>query len=516
MTQVKTEPSGIEGVPNQVSLPLPQVARTSSGINFNCSDDVWAYADGLIDVRFNWPEFTHATTNFKNSAKNVLLWYIQNKSAEYARNIFTHLLHFSRSHLTWAESLNEINVVDIHNYGSSLKKANQWYLTTLAVLLKKWGRLGFSGVNPEVGLLLKQSRLKGNQKGFAVLTMDIDEGPFTHLEYEAIQNAINLSYTSGEISSQDYVLTWLYILLGQRNKQHAALKVCDVKTKIKDGRRVYSIMMPRAKQGHPDPRAELKERLLVDQFGEVLVEYADRVKRDFEGILTNPEQAPLFPNKKDRRVPGLQFHRTTEQLRVSFNSVLDSLDVVSERTGKLIYMMPVRFRRTIGTRAAEEGYPPLVIAELLDHSDTQNVMVYAASSPAVLERIARAVAMELAPLAQAFAGKLVDGSEGPKNPSKKIIDLRIDRSGDAMGECGQHSFCGFNAPIACYTCNSFEAWLDGPHEAVLNHLIERREKLLVQSDQRMASINDRTILAVAAVIQKCTDIKSQAQELIHG
>jgi len=189
---------------------------------------------------------------------------------------------------------------------------------------------------------------------------------------------------------------------------------------------------------------------------------------------------------------------------------------VSERTGFPLHIMPVRFRRTIGTRAAEEGHPPLVIAKLLDHSDTQNVMVYSANSPAVLERIDRALAMELAPLAQAFAGKLVDGSDGPKNPSKKIIDLRIDRSGDAMGECGQHSFCGFNAPIACYTCSSFEAWLDGPHEAVLNHLVARRERLLAQSDQRMASINDRTILAVAAVVQKCSDIKCEAQSSIHG
>jgi hypothetical protein len=58
--------------------------------------------------------------------------------------------------------------------------------------------------------------------------------------------------------------------------------------------------------------------------------------------------------------------------------------------------------------------------------------------------------------------------------------------------------------------------LDGPHEAVLNHLIDRRERLLAQSDQRMASVNDRTILAVAAVVQKCSDIKRETQGLIHG
>lgn len=519
MINAEVAAAAIEVASHESGLPLPHFAHTFLGNRFDCSGDVWSYRDGLIDIRMNWVDFTHATLSFKNSAKHVLLWYIQHKSPEYARNTFSHLLHFARAHSSWCDSLNSINVVDIQNYGSSLGNSDQWYLGTFAVLLKKWSRLGLSGVDPEVALLLKQSRFKGNKKGFAVLTMDVDEGPFTHLEFEAIQSAVNSSYESGDMTSYDYVLTWLYMLLGQRNKQHAALKVCDVKTKIKDGMLAYSIMMPRAKQGYSDPRHVLKERPLIAQFGAVLVAYAESVRRKFETILADPGQAPLFPTAKlenDRGTPGYEFHRTTEQLRVALNEVLDSLDVISERTGKLLYIMPVRFRRTIGTRAAEEGHPPLVIAELLDHSDTQNVMVYAASSPAVLERIDRAVAMELAPLAQAFAGKLVDGSDGAKNPSKKIIDLRIDRSGDVMGECGQHSFCGFNAPIACYTCNSFEAWLDGPHEAVLNHLIERREKLLVQSDQRMASVNDRTILAVAAVVKKCANIKSEVQGLTHG
>jgi hypothetical protein len=75
-----------------------------------------------------------------------------------------------------------------------------------------------------------------------------------------------------------------------------------------------------------------------------------------------------------------------------------------------------------------------------------------------------------------------------------------------MGKCGLKSFCGFNAPIACYTCKSFKAWLDGPHEAVLHHLIKERERLLETSGKRIASVNDRTILAVAAVIQRCAEM----------
>lgn len=114
--------------------------------------------------------------------------------------------------------------------------------------------------------------------------------------------------------------------------------------------------------------------------------------------------------------------------------------------------------------------------------------------------------MTMAPLAQAFKGIVIrDESQATRHgdSSSRIVDLRIDRSVSPMGSCGQYSFCAFNAPVACYTCSSFEPWLDGPHEAVLNHLIERREQLFATTDQRLASVNDRTIYAVAEVIQLC-------------
>lgn len=51
--------------------------------------------------------------------------------------------------------------------------------------------------------------------------------------------------------------------------------------------------------------------------------------------------------------------------------------------------------------------------------------------------------------------------------------------------------------------------MDGPHEAVLQHLLDQREKQLRDSDKRIASINDRTIFAVAAVIEECRQVKAR-------
>ena len=81
-----------------------------------------------------------------------------------------------------------------------------------------------------------------------------------------------------------------------------------------------------------------------------------------------------------------------------------------------------------------------------------------------------------------------------------------------MGNCGKHGFCGFLAPIACYTCVNFQPWLDGPHEAVLDYLIGERDRLAAQTDLRIASVNDRTILAVAEVVRLCEARRSGAAD----
>lgn len=481
---------------------------TLSGVPFNPTSDHWKYRDGLHNVSLNFRDLPGFSRKLQDAAKRSLAWYAENRSPDHLDNLFRRLQHFAR----WLESIGKkVDLItDVHfiNYRSSLSPSTQWYVGTLSGLFKKWDHLGYAGVDVALVSLLAQLKLKGNSKGTAVLTMDPKMGPLTHIESEAVQNALNDSFSCGDVEEWEFVLCWLYILLGQRNKQYAALKVCDVRVVTdKEGLKAYSLMMPRAKQRGRDIREQLKERRLVEQFGIALDSYAQRVRIEFAGSITDPLQAPLFPANRVRSGAGkYELHHTADDLGNQLKRVLSSLSVVSERTGHRIHIASTRFRRTIGTRAAEEGYGPLVIAEMLDHSDTQNVGFYSANSPAIIERIDRAIALQMAPLAQAFAGTLAEGSAADTR-TNRIIDLRIDRSGQAMGMCGQHGFCGFAAPIACYTCKSFEAWIDGPHEAVLDHLLARREMLLKTSDERMAAINDRTILAVAAVVQKCADIQ---------
>jgi integrase len=496
------------------SLVLDATVRTREGIEFDASADRWAYRDGVDDVSLDFTELQGLSSELVEGAKATLRWYATHRSPGHLMNLFNRLLHFSRSVSATGRVLSSFVAVDILSYRAQLDTSAAWYVGTLAGLLKKWHGLGYPGVDADVLLLFQQLRLKGNAKGFAVLTMDPEEGPYTQIEVEGLQAALNAAYAEGRVEAADYLMAWLYMLLGQRNKQYAALKTCDVQVKSDaDGNLSYSVMMPSAKKGTASARDRLVERPIVEQFGEVLVEYAQRVQKSFRGVLPDTLQAPLFPDYKGPKgSTGYEFHRTADDIGKRLVRVLERLSVQSERTGMALNVNARRFRRTLGTRAAEEGHGPLVIAGLLDHADIQNVGVYTANSPAIIERIDRAIAMEMAPLAQAFAGTIVDSSYAEADAANRIIDLRVDRSGKAMGECGKQSYCGFSAPIACYTCNSFEAWLDGPHEAVLTHLLDRREQLRKTSDQRIASVNDRTILAVAAVIQRCLEIQNEPAE----
>lgn len=500
--------------------PLPERAQSRSGASFDPRSDLWAWRDSVVSVSMSFePMRQYMSARLLDSLKLTLIWYVRVHSPRTAmanRAAFWHFL--KATHKQGSAPLDQIKSVDVLNYKASLRPSFEHYLGRLATVLRRWRRLGYPGVGDAVSLL-NDMRLAGGVKGAAVMTMCPIMGPFTNTEQEAIQSAVDEAYVDGEIEAIHYLLTWLLMALGQRPEQYAAMKVCDIARTIEeDGTHLYALRVPRAKQSE-NPRTSFKERLLIPQIGRPLWDYAQHVRERFSDLLSDSSQAPMFPQKVvGEMAPGFEYHYTTGAMTSSLKIVLKKLDVTSERTGEPLHITPIRFRRTFGTRAAQEGHGELVIAELLDHSDTQNVGVYVAAVPEIAARIDRAIAMELAPLAQAFKGMVIDDEPAAtrgSDPASRIRDLRIDREGRPMGSCGQFSACGYAKPIACYTCRSFEPWLDGPHEAVLNYLLAKREQNSSSLGPRMASINDRTILAVAEVVQLCrTTIDGRAA--IHG
>ena len=501
---------------------LPGVARTRSGVVFDPTLERWSIREATATFSFDFNILEGVTSSFRLASKKVLLWYAENMSLYHVQNMFRRLVHFLGTDATSLERpLSAINSKDLLNYRAVLNKRDEWYLGALSGLLQKWHELGYPGVTDDAVALLKLLRIRGNLKGEAVLTMDPNHGPFSDIEVQSIQQALDKALTNGLLSLEYYLLVYLYMLLGQRSVQYAALKLRDVGvSRSKDGSVVYTLRIPRAKQREQLSRAEFKNRVILPKIGELLVKYADQVRTQYIDKLPDPADAPLFPAKRSRanEPVGFKYHRTSGSLANSLKLLLAELSISSERTGRPLHITATRFRRTLGTRAATEGHGELIIAELLDHTDTQSVGVYIEATPGIVERIDRAVAMQLAPLAQAFAGMLIeDESRATRagDPSSRICDPRFNTSMKPMGNCGKHGFCGALAPIACYTCSNFQPWLDGPHDSVLSHLISERERLLSSADIRIASVNDRTILAVAEVVRRCEEVRRETSEAVN-
>ena len=415
------------------------------------------------------------------SFKVVMLWMVENRATGGVNTDVDRLRTFFRFvRASRRSAIVKITGADVLNYRAAHR--HEGTLRRVRPILRKWHLMGLAGVAEAVALL-ESLRTKDTVKGRAVRTHDPKMGPFTSIEFDGLIAMLDQRVADGTMDASYAVLAYLLIGLGIRPAQCALLKVRDIRCECYDGRRRYVLRVPQVKQGHREARAEFRERVLPESLGKLVQDHAERLREDFSKVLDDPCSAPLLP----ARVPGAALARGYEYHAVAFDltqglqAALATLKVCSERTGEALHTPAIRFRRTFATRAAAAGWNPAAIAEALGHSNTKNVMVYVEAIPDIAARIDRAMATEMAPLAQAFAGTLIqDEGEAVRggDPASRIIDARVDRSGKPLGSCGQYSFCGFSAPLACYTCQHFQPWLDGPHESVRDYLLKRRAHLL--------------------------------------
>lgn len=446
----------------------------------------------------------------------TLAHYAITMSGSHARNIADR----------WTAMITETGATSIEtstliNYRASLNRQNEWKLATIRGSLYKWHDLGYPGISDDVIDLLKSWTLKGNIKGDAVKRLDPNEGPLTDNELTAFNEGVVRAFEQSQIALDELAICLLISHTGRRPKQIAHTKVGDLdgsKTN-KKGEPMFLIHIPRAKQRGEVFRDSFKTFAMSLELWTVLSAQRKNSIASVEQVLgyelqeADRSALPLFPDLAalERGVPIAQLrsqlgtdhlHLRAAQVTETLRIVVTAARVISERTDQLLNVITRRFRYTKGTRAAREGFGLMVIAELLDHSDTRSADVYTKNLPEHAQALNKAMAMQLAPYAQAFQGVLV----GREADAVRGADLssRIKFKGQNMATCGQYGFCGANAPIPCYTCNHFQPWLDGPHEEVLAELLAERDRVReITDDMAMASVNDRTIFAVINVIQRC-------------
>ncbi|HBB7875328.1 TPA: recombinase, partial [Escherichia coli] len=347
------------------------------------------------------------------------------------------------------------------------------------------------------------------------------EGPLTDNELTAVNEGAIRAYEKSLITIAELAMTLCISHTGRRPIQISLLRVVDVLCgKNGKGEPFYVLNVPRAKQRSSTFRTNFKPFAISLELWAILNAQARNAialvekRLGFELQEDDRQQIPLFPDLNvlaavqspyefRQLLATDKLHIPAAEITYTLQYIVEKSDIRSERTGELLHINARRFRYTTGTRAAREGFGELVIAELLDHTDTQNAGVYIKNIPEHVKKLDEAVGFQLAPYAQAFVGVLVDSERDAHRGNDPTSRIRTEM-GQGVGTCGEHGFCGANIPIPCYTCMHFQPWLDGPHEEVYEGLLNERERVKeITGDIQIAAVLDRSIIAVADVIIRC-------------
>lgn len=495
---------------NTIVVALPEQVFTRSGTSFDPREDLWHWADGPFNARIDFRRYNNGFEKFVPALKRALLPFAKGHSSSHIMNLQQSFSHFVDLTQTCPEGA--INAQHISNYRAKLSEHEVGKFGTLNALLQKWIVLGLPGVEAECEKYLLECRKPGYKKGEAVRTRDPAKGPFSEEEYNALFSSANAAYGRGKLPLWTLLLTRLLLACGGRICQYASLKLGDFEGDAS------MLSLPQAKAREQNTRSRFLSFEISAHTGQLITDYVNALRA--EGYDDNsaffPEKLvmPQGTRKQLRSTNHLFYgHCTPSHLSNRFQILMAE---IAPPTSRLDFapmpLLPRRFRYTFGTRLAEEGASKVVIANRMGHADLQNVDVYVAASPKIVENIDRTMGALLAPLAMAFKGQLVEGEEHTTHkgaPGSRIIDFRVSK--DPVGSCGgKGSNCAFDKPVACYTCFRFEPWLDAPHAKVLERLQTVREKW--STDDRMAAVNDEQIRAVQEVIALCNQVRQQCTE----
>lgn len=357
----------------------------------------------------------------------------------------------------------------------------------------EWGTAHqYPDFDPAFFQTLKTVHTQGNAKGHHVRFRHPTKGPFSEAEKQLLVRAIQSQCGTDE----DRALVMLHLELGVNPHSLVRLTNRDfihIRTQHGD---FYQLDVPRVKKR--TAQRETKRRPISRRLGELLQQLT----------AGEPDEVLLHWLSADAPLAAIQ---------TAMGRFARDADLVSPRTGKRLQLHPRRFRYTLATHLAAEGASRFHIAEVLDHTDLQNVDVYVETTPAIIEPVATATDAALTPLVNRFLGKLVDkpGETAVTNMTDNtIVPATVSHiplpllSTSGIGVCGrnvrQDGLCQLFPPLSCYLCPSFAAWRDESHQSLLANLeafIAAHGEL---ADARILKQLDEIRAAIAEVVFRCS------------
>ncbi|MET3414512.1 tyrosine-type recombinase/integrase [Methylobacterium sp. 1030] len=506
-------------------LPRPRHGIVDlAGHQVDCSGPLWHIHEATARIVLDWSKISIPSSTILEATADYVVSLICSRSPSHVRNAFDTIKVAGRlsvfAEQCLANARDCASTLDAQAFFQA-RDEERWHKLRLVHMRAwfAWCSTRCPAFDRQAAIDLRNTVIKTGPAAAAVRSRDPDKGPLDDVETTLLLNALRAALERDTLPASSLAIVWLCILFGANPRQLALLREEDLVVRD-DG--LAELRIPRMKKRDADVRTQFRSRK-IDARALAVIRKVLRANADERARLGWPDPdfaLPLFPRRRPRAelLDGVRrayaMHPTAGEISAIVGDTVAALDVRSPRTGEPLRMTPRRFRYLFATRLLREGASPRAVADLLDHTDLQSVQSYVNLKGDIVEKLDAAVALDLAPLAQAFMGKLVAGeheaTRGGDRASRIFHADAPDADLQGVGTCGNFAFCGLAAPRACYVCVHFQPWIDAPHEHVLRSLAaERAERQAAGLGPRMIALNDDLILAVADVVHRCALIQAE-------
>jgi hypothetical protein len=109
-------------------------------------------------------------------------------------------------------------------------------------------------------------------------------------------------------------------------------------------------------------------------------------------------------------------------------------------------------------------------------------------------------------------GQIVPRPRRTKDSSVILGSTPTLKNLGGIGFCGANFLCDLHPPLSCYVCPKFQAWIDGPHQQLLEELETFVQSLIAQSVNQ----SDRIPYQLVEVVTAIRQLLSRIQEMKSG
>ena len=479
-------------------------ALSASGIEFDPNKDFWKL-EGTSKISFR-NLIGICTQRFFHETKTIAKILVETGNSSTADAVFRQFLNLSL--VTSQAQSSIIDAIDNESLVAWVMAGNNRnYIAQLRIFTNVAKTFEANLLTKEAYHYLENMKPPPrNNQLEAVQLWDPTKGALRPAEDQLLATLINSAFTAGKMSLRAFFVIRMLRGFAMRPSQLAAMKVSDVR----DGDSGMHIRIPMAKQRNTQLRGEFMPWKPVSAgFADIIRTYLAEEVYPFAKIGSR-ENAPLFWTSKMRKMQPTGFdgslnrHANKDDIYNLYMTAITSLNTISPLTGEKMKLNPRRERHTYATHLAMNGAPAEEIAVNLGQTHAGSCQPYIDATIGHFQSIENVVGAHYVAVGDRFIGNVV--SENKDSNEFIIVNDKLSN----VGSCGSNGCsavdCGV-APLACYTCRNFNAWEEGPHQEILDTLLEEQINRRKDNHAELAETTTNTIIAINDLIERIKQIR---------